>query len=214
MLGEPGEVLHDGIGGVAIALDGPKHEIAALGAQQVGSDAGEHQAAKALRVVAGEGEQHTSPQAEADAVYGAFGELGRHHRLHRVVGGRIVGPLRGAVTEQVDGYRLPADVSQKVEPPVVAPGAGAGRGEAVEQDDRVGHPSTLLSPAASSRLHDRVDQQSEQREPRHRVRPGELGGPLQARDDAMAQDGDRDVRAAESHGRRGDHRRHPPGEEP
>ena len=57
VLGQPGEVLHDRVGGVALALDGPEDEVAALGAEQVGADAGEHEAAEPLRVVARERER-------------------------------------------------------------------------------------------------------------------------------------------------------------
>src|SRR2546422_974947 len=56
-------------------------------------------------------------------------------------GGRAVGPLGGAVAEDVDRHGLPAGVGQQVEPAVLAPGAGRRGGEAVEEDDggRRGH---------------------------------------------------------------------------
>ena len=52
VLGQAGEVLHDRVGRVAVALDGAQDEVAALGAQQVGADARQHEPAEPLRVLA------------------------------------------------------------------------------------------------------------------------------------------------------------------
>ena len=135
VLGEAGEVLDDRVGGVAFALDGTQDEVAALGAQQVGPHAGEHEAAEALGLVAGEGEEHAGAEAEADGVDGPVGQLGGHQGLHRLVGLGVVGLVGGAVAEQVDRDGTSADVAEEIEPAVVAPGAGAGGGEAVDEDD-------------------------------------------------------------------------------
>ena len=64
------------------------------------------------------------------------GQLGRHQRLHGLVGLGVVRLVGRAVAEQVDGHRAPAHVAEEVEPAVVAPRAGAGGGEAVDEDNR------------------------------------------------------------------------------
>ena len=130
-------------------------EVAALGAEQVGAHAGEHEAAEALGVVARQRDQHAGAEAEADAVDRLVGQLVEHELLHRRVGRRVVGLVGGAVAEQVDGERRAPDVAEQVEPAVVAPGAGARGGEAVEEDDRGGHDRGTLparSGACSRRL--------------------------------------------------------------
>ena len=70
---------------------------------------------------------------------GPSGSWRGHQRLHGRVGRRVVGLVGRAVAQQVDGDRPPAHVAEEVEPPVVAPRAGAGGGEAVDEDDGVGH---------------------------------------------------------------------------
>ena len=69
-------------------------------------DAGEHEPLEALGVVAGEGEEHPRAEAEADAVDRARrAAASSDQRLHRGVGLGVVGLVRGAVAEQVDGQR-------------------------------------------------------------------------------------------------------------
>ncbi len=96
LLGQAGEVLHHGVGGIALTLDRLEDEVAALGAEQVGAHAREHQTAEPLGLVARQREQHPGAEAEADAVDRAVRQLRGHQRLHLGVGGRIV-RLVGAV---------------------------------------------------------------------------------------------------------------------
>src|SRR5205085_189214 len=62
----------------------------------------------------------------------AFGDVA----LEVGVGGRVVGLLRFAVAEDVDGHGRAAGVGQEVEPAVLPPRAGRRGGETVQKDNR------------------------------------------------------------------------------
>jgi len=93
--------------------------------------------------VGGQAEQQPGPEGETDGVEGAVaaGQPLGDVALEIGVGGRVAGLVGRAVAEDVDGHDLPAGVGQQVEPAVLAPGAGRGGGEAVEEydGDRRGH---------------------------------------------------------------------------
>jgi hypothetical protein len=140
VLGQAGEVLRHGVLAVARTLDGGGDDLVSLGAEQVGTDPRHHQAREPGRVLHGQGEQHPGAHREADGIDRAGRQGLGHEPLEVGVGRRVVGLGCGAVAEQVDGHRVPAGVAEQVEPAVLAPGAGARGGEAVDEDDgRIGH---------------------------------------------------------------------------